>query len=184
AKPTATERREGARPASAGDARARGSVATAARVREGCAGRFEATWPRSPPMRSLLLERREVAEQLDLVAELDAVLLACAAASLLHQCDRVGGASTAGILDEVRVLWRDLCASAAVAFQSARLQHPACGQLVLGVLEDAAERAPVRGLRRLSPGVQLGHLRLDLCRLARIDAQLRFDDDLAVSQIR
>ena len=45
-------------------------------------------------------------------------------------------------------------------------------ELVLRVLEDAAERPPVRRLRRLAPRVQLAHLRLDLGRVARAQAQL------------
>src|SRR5436190_10947988 len=109
---------------------------------------------RSPRRRSLLPERGDlqVAEELDLVAEVDAVLLVCTPASLLHESDCIRGARAPRVLDEVRVLRRDLCAPDPVALQPARLEHPPGGQLVLRILEDAAEGAPVRRLRRLAPG--------------------------------
>src|SRR5438132_1268144 len=182
--PTAIERRDGASRASAGEARARGSVATAARARGGCARRLPAIRPGSPRRRALLLERRKLAEKLDLVAKLDTVLLVRAAPCLPHQGDRVGGPGAAGVLDEVCVLRRDLRAADAVALQPACLEHPPGRQLVVGILEDTAERALVRRLRRLTPGVELGHLRLDRGRVAPPKVQLRLDDHLSVPEIR
>src|SRR4051812_4226182 len=100
-------------------------------------------------------------ERLDLVPELDPELLPRAAACLAHQGDGILRTGLAGVLDEVRVLRRDLRAADAVALQAARLQHATCRELVVGVLEHAAERAPVRGLSLLAPRVQRAHLRLD-----------------------
>ena len=63
------------------------------------------------------VERRQLerAEELDLVLELDAELLARAPARLGHQRDRVGACGAAGVLDEVRVPRRDLRAADPVA---------------------------------------------------------------------
>src|SRR5689334_23252271 len=86
----------------------RGTAAAAARAR-GCspgARRRGATRPGSPPVGRLLPERRqlELAQELHLVAELDAELLEGAAARLSHQGERVDRAGAVGILDEVCVL--------------------------------------------------------------------------------
>src|SRR6266852_3683336 len=71
-----------------------------------------------------------------------------------------------------------------MALEPTRLEHPPRTQLVLRVLEDAAERAPVRRLRGLALRVQRAYNGLDLLRWSRMQAQLRLDDDLAVAQIR
>src|SRR5437763_16104241 len=105
-RPTAIERRDGASRASAGEARARGSVATAARARGGCARRLPAIRPGSRRSRALLLERSKLAEKRDLVAKPDPVPLVRAAPRLPRQGDRVGGPGAAGVLAEVCVLRR------------------------------------------------------------------------------
>ena len=70
-----------------------------------------------------------------------------------------------------------------VALQPARLEHPARAELVLRVLEDAAERALVRRLRRLAPRDQLGDRRLDLVGRPRLEPVLDLGDDLAVPEL-
>ena len=95
-----------------------------------------------------------------------------APARLGHERDRVGGRGTVGVLDEVRVLRRDLRAADPVPLQPAGLEHPPGAQLVIGVLEDASERPPVRRLRRLPLRVQLPHLGPDLLRRTRAQPQL------------
>src|SRR5262245_33459668 len=94
------------------------------------------------------LKRRQLerADELNFVLEDDAVLLASPAAGFGHQGDRVGGTGAVCVLDEVRVPRRDLGAPDPVALQSTGLEHPPRGQLVLGVLENAAEGPPVRRL--------------------------------------
>src|SRR2546423_12899366 len=89
--PTAIERRDGASRASAGEARARGSVATAARARGGCARRFPALRPGSPRGRAPLLERRKLAAKLHPLAKLGPVLLLRAAPGPPPQGGRGGG---------------------------------------------------------------------------------------------
>src|ERR1051326_6495197 len=147
------------------------------------ARRLAATRPGSPRAPALLLDR-DVAEQLDLVHELDPVLLARAPARLRDERERVLGAGAAGVLDEVRVLGRDLRAADAMALEPAGLEHPPRAQVVVRVLEDAPERAPVRRLCFLAPRVQLAHGRLDLLRGPRRQPQLRLEDDVAVSEVR
>src|SRR5436305_1252146 len=108
------------------------------------------------PRHERLLPQLERPEELDLVLEHDAVLLARPPAGLCHQRDRVRGPGAVRVLDEVRVPRRDLGAPDPVALEAARLEHAAGAELVVGVLEDASERPPVRRLRRLSLGLQLG----------------------------
>ena len=67
-----------------------------------------------------------------------------------------------GVLDEVRVPRRDLGAADPVALQAAGLEHPAGRELVVRVLEDAAESALVRRLGGLPLRLQVGDDRLDL----------------------
>ena len=68
----------------------------------------------------------------------------------------------------------EICAPPiAMALETARLEHPPRAQLVLRVLEDAPEGAPVRRLRRLAPCVQLAHLGLDLLGRPRAAAATR-----------
>src|SRR5207244_8959087 len=71
-----------------------------------------------------------------------------------------------------------------VALETAGLEHPAGGQLVLRVLEDAPEGALVRRLGRLPLRLQLGDVRFDLVDGARRETQLDPRDDLAVAEIR
>src|SRR5437763_1015367 len=142
------------------------------------ARRLAATRPRSPRAPALLLDR-DVAEHLDLVHELDPVLLARAPARLGDERERVLGAGATGVLDEVRVLGRDLRAADAMALERAGLEHPPRAQVVLRILEDAAERAPVRRLRRLPLGIQPPHVGLDVVGRPRPQAQLRLHHDLA-----
>src|SRR5438445_333265 len=149
---TATERRDGAKRPRSGTTRARlpaHGTETAVRDRDGlpCARlRPTATRRCSPRAESLLPERRQLdlPEELDLVAELHPVLLGCATTGLGDQLDRVLRAGAAGVLDEVRVLRRDLRPADAVTLETARLEHPPGGELVLRVLEHAPEGAPVR----------------------------------------
>src|SRR6185437_8499542 len=70
-----------------------------------------------------------------------------------------------------------------VALEAAGLEHPPRRQLVLWILEDAAERPTVRRLRRLPLRVQVAHVRLDLVRRASVQEQLGLDDDLPVPQV-
>src|SRR4051812_23291904 len=141
ATPTAMERPDGRNSSE----RAReGSRATASRAGDWRGGRVTTrTSPRQP---TLLPHRRQLGhlEELHLVLELDAVLLECTAPGLGHQRDRVLAPRIAGVLDEVRVHRRDLRAADPVPLQTARLDHPARCQVVVGILEDAAERSLVR----------------------------------------
>src|SRR4051794_139748 len=184
--PTRIERADG-RNRQAGD-RPRGSVATAARARGGlpCARRRRRA-TRVPSTRRPHLLRRghlDVAEKLDLMDELDPELLPCAAPGLPHQREGVCRPRATGVLDEVRVLRRDLRPADAVALEAAGLEHAPGRELMRRVLEDAAERAPVRRLGVLATGVELAHLRLDLCGVARPQRELRLHDDLPVAKVR
>src|SRR5256885_2837834 len=96
------------------------------------------------PAGTLLVRQRWRSQELDLVLELDAVLLAGASAGFCHQRNRVGGAGSVGVLDEVRVARRDLGAADPVPLQPARLEHPSYAELVVGVLEHTAEGPLVR----------------------------------------
>src|SRR5918911_2726745 len=142
--------------------------------------------PTTSPLRRGLLQRRQRdrPEELDLVLKLDAELLQRAPPGLLHQRQRVGRAGTARVLDEVRVAWRDLGASDAVALQAAGLQHPACGELVVRVLEDAPEGALARRLGRLALRLHPGDRRANLVRGPRHEPELRARNDLAVAELR
>ena len=82
--------------------------------------------------------RHAIAEEHDLVLELDAELLARTAARLGHQREAVGGRRAAGVLDEVRVLRRDHGAADPVALEPAELEHPPRAELAWRVLEDAS----------------------------------------------
>src|SRR5690242_3522498 len=126
----------------------------------------------------------QLAEELDLVLQADAELLERAPARLGHERERIRGRGAVRVLDEVRVLRRDLRSAAAIAPEAARLEHPARAQLVLGVLEDAAEGAPVRRLGFLPARVQLAHLGLDLLRRSWPETELRANHDLPVSELR
>src|SRR5439155_9678329 len=142
--------------------------------------------PGSPPVWALLPERRqlELAEELDLMPQLDAVLLPGAPPRLRHQRNRIRRLRSVGVLDEVRVLGRDLCPADPMTLEAAGLEHATRRELVLGILEDAAECPPVRRLRRLAPGVQVANLLLDLGGVPPVQAKLGRDDDLPVSEIR
>src|SRR5205085_1771919 len=95
-----------------------------------------------------------------------------------------GGARSVGILDEVRVPRRDLCAADSVALQAARLEHQPGRQLVVGVLEDASESPLVRRLRGLAPRLELGDLRLDLVGIAPLEPELDPHDDMPLPEFR
>src|SRR5919108_701910 len=125
--------------------------------------------PGGAPQPSRQLDRPE---QLDLVLELDAELLARTAARLLHEGERIGGAGPAGVLDKFRVPRRVLRPADPVPLQATGLEHPPRRQLVLGVLEYAAEGAFVRRLRRLPQRLELGDRRLDLVGRARREPEL------------
>jgi hypothetical protein len=79
---------------------------------------------------------------------------------------------------------RDLRAPDPVSFQPTGLEHPPRAQLVLGVLEYAAEGAHVRGLRRLAQRLQPSDIRLDLLFRQRRERELRASDDLPVVELR
>src|SRR5215210_7890264 len=162
-----------------------GRCATAARVRAGRLARG-GTARLSPPQAPLLPQRWELerAEELHLVLELDAELLARAAPSLDHQRDGVHRARSVRVLDEVRVTRRDLRAADSVPLQAAGLEHPPRCQLVLGVAEDAAEGALVRRLRGLPQRLQPRDVRLDLLLRQRTERELGAGDHLAVAQLR
>jgi len=118
------------------------------------------------------------------VLELDSVLLACTPAGFCHQRDRVGGAGSIGVLDEVRVARRDLGAADPVPLQPAGLEQPPGAQLVVRVLEDAAEGPLVRGLGGFPLRLQLGDLGLDLFGVAGLEAELDSGDDLVAAEFR
>src|SRR5256714_4999097 len=132
------------------------------------------------------LERRQLdrAQQLDLVPKLDTKLLEGPPPRLLHERECVGRAGAAGVLDEVRVPRRDLSTTDPVALEAAYLEHAAGGELVLRVSEDAAERALVRRLRRLTARLEIGDRRFDLFGRTRLEPELRAGNDLAVSKVR
>src|SRR4051812_33861736 len=100
---------------------------------------------------SLAPERRQLQapEELHLVLELDAEPFERPPPRLRDQREGVGRRRVARVLDEVRVARRDHGAAHAVALQAARLEQVPGAELVLRVLEDGAERAPVRRLSRL-----------------------------------
>src|SRR5438132_4366282 len=136
----------------------------------GSARTFSPTGVTSPRgRRVLLLERRQldVAEEDDLVLELDAVLLPGPAPRFCHQRERIVRPCAVGVLDEVRVTRGDLRAADPMALQAAGLEHASGRELVVRILEDAAERALVRRLRRLALPLQVGDDRLDLVGRAR-----------------
>src|SRR5207302_10838536 len=114
----------------------------------------------------------EVAGEADLTLQLDAELLQRPSPGFGHQRERVDRLRLARVLDEVPVARRDLRTPDAVALEAARLEQPAGRQLVLGILEDAAEGALVRGLGGLALGLQLGDRALDLVRMLRRQPEL------------
>src|SRR3954452_19993057 len=118
--------------------------------------------PRRGPLLPLERRKLELAQELDLVHELDAVRLPGPSAGLGHQGDRIGRARAVRVLDEVGVSRRDHRAADLVAFEPARLEHAAGAQLVIRILEDAAVRPLVRGLRRLPLLLESRDDRLDL----------------------
>src|SRR4051794_4017465 len=181
ATPTAIERPDGR---SSSERAREGSRATASRAGDWRGGRL--TMRTSPRRRTLLPHRRQLwqLEESHLVVELDPVLVERAAPRLGHQRDRILAPCVARVLDEVRVHRRDLRAADPVPLQATRFEHPAGSQVVVGVLEDAAERSPVRRLRGLPPCLELAHRRLDVVRLAGREAQLDARHDLAVAECR
>ena len=97
-------RRRAAKRASAGRRRFCGSADDRrARERRACFARRPRGVVRRGGAAPTRAAATSVAEELDLVLELDAELLAGAAARLAHQRDRVRRAGGAGVLDEVRV---------------------------------------------------------------------------------
>src|SRR4051794_20420493 len=181
ATPITMERPDGRRSSE----RARkGSRATASRAGDWRVGRL--TTRTSPPSPTLLPHGRQLGqlEQLHLVLELHAVQLERTAAGLRHQRDRIVAPCAARVLDEVRVHRRDLRAADPLSPQAARFQHPAGGQVVIWILEDAAERSLVRRLRSFPPRLELADRCLDLVGLARDEPQLHARDDLSVAQGR
>src|SRR5690348_11642572 len=115
AKPTSSERAEGASRDSSGRLRPTGTAAARAVVLRG-----GATRPTSPRlMVPLRVRQRERAEELHLVRELDPEPVADLPPRLGHQRDAVGGGRAAGVLDEVRVTWRDLRAADRVPLEPA-----------------------------------------------------------------
>src|SRR5262249_17363597 len=140
----------------------------------------------SPPRAELLRagersERWQVrkAQELHLVTELDAELLERTPTRLDHQRHRVPAARVARVLDEVRMLGRDLGAADPEPLQPAGVEHAPGGELVLGVLEDAAEGSPVRGLCGLPPGLKLAHGPPDVVRGPRFEPELHPGDHAA-----
>ena len=115
--------------------------------------------------------------------QLHTELLAGAAPRLGHERERVRRRGAVRVLDEIRVLRRDLGAAAVMPLEAAGLEHPTRAQLVLGILEDAAEGPPVRRLRLLAASVQVTYLSLDLVRRPRQQPQLRAQDDLSVPEL-
>ena len=116
--------------------------------------------------------------------ELDSELVARPPASLDHERERIRGECRVRVLDEIRVARRDLRAADPVPAQPTRLEHPAGGQLVLRVLEHAAERALVR---RLGVFPLLLHPRddlLDLVERPRRQMELDRRHDLAWTEVR
>src|SRR5207247_6703527 len=73
----------------------------------------------------------ELAEEHDLVLQLDAELLVRPPPGLGHQRNRVVGARVVGVLDEIRVSRRYLGATDPVPLEAARLAHPPGGALVV-----------------------------------------------------
>src|SRR4051794_271780 len=141
-----------------------------------------ATSPRGG--RVLLRERGqlELAEENDLVLQLDPVLLPGAPAGLRHQRDRIRRARLVGVLDEVRVARGDLGPADAVTLQAAGLEHAARAERVIGVLEDASVGALVRRLRCLPLLLQLRDQALDLVRRSRRQPELDLCDYLTRAQ--
>src|SRR5262245_10832691 len=132
------------------------------------------------------LRRRELREpeEHDLALQHDAVLLVHAAARLDHEGHAVRARRAVGVLDEVRVLRRDLRAADPVPLETAELEHPPRPELARWVLEDAPEGPLVRGLRVLATRDELGDCRLDLRRRAWLELELDRSDDLTRSQLR
>src|SRR6266540_2939626 len=140
--------------------------------------------PRLSPLPTSLLPPRwqlESAEKLHLVLELDAELLVRPPPRLCHQGDGLGRAGAVRVLDEVRVPGRDPGAADPLTLEPAGLEHSARRQLVLRVLEDAAERALVRRLYGLPQRLEPRDVRLDLLLRTRCQLELRKRDDLAVA---
>src|SRR5437763_13734942 len=146
-RPTPTDRRVGASRArqargcscSRGrDTRQRNAAISAIawdRAARALAGTLRCSAPELPLLQP---GQRELAEKLDLVLELDAELLVRTPPRFGHEGDRVGRRGGVCVLDEVRVLGRDLGAADPVSLEPACLEHPARAQLVLGLLEHAA----------------------------------------------
>src|SRR5213079_3476680 len=109
----------------------------------------------------------------------DAEAIERPAARLGDQGNRIVRAGIAGVLDEVRMARRDDRAATPEAPQAARLQHSSRRQLVLRILEDAAERPLVRRLSGLPPGLHVGDYRPDLLGRARLELEVHLGDDLS-----
>src|SRR3954463_3508473 len=78
----------------------------------------------------------DIAEQHHLVLEVDAELLARAAARLCHEREAIGSRGFPRVLDEVGVLRRDHGAAYAMPLQATSLQHGAGTEPAGRVLED------------------------------------------------
>src|SRR5262245_40316150 len=138
----------------------------------------------SPPAAEVLRplsdgRQLELAEQLDFALEHDPELLERATSRLGHQGDRVPRGCATGVFDEVRVPRGDQRSADLVALETALLDHPTGTELVIRVLEDAAEGALVRGLCLLPPSLHRGDCLLDLGDRARREAEFDLRDDLA-----
>src|SRR5579862_660401 len=181
ANPTSSDLPDGARRRSDGAAGRTGRAAARAIA---CL-RAGATLPDSPlcrrPLQGGQLERPE---ELDLVLELDAETLVDARSGLGHQRQRVGRGRAACVLDEVGVPLGDHGAAPPNPFQAALLDRPTGAELRSRVLEHAAERALVRGLRVLALREQRRHLRADRDRVPRLELQPDLCHDVAGAQVR
>src|SRR5581483_7547158 len=138
--------------------------------------------PRRPdPLQGRQLER---AEEAHLVLELDAEAARDAGAGFGHQRDRVGRRRLAGVLDEVGVSVRDPRPADLEALETALLDGVARPERGARVLEDAPERALVRRLGRFPPCEELGHLGPDRGRVAHLEVEACFGDDVAGPEVR
>src|SRR6476660_1246208 len=95
-------------------------------------------------------------EEDDLALQGDPDLVVRAATCLDHQAHTIRARRPVGVLDEVRVLRRDLRAADPMPLEAAELEHPPRPELAGWVLEDAPEGALVRRLRVLAARDELG----------------------------
>ena len=121
-----------------------------------------------------------VADDADFGVEHDAVFLVDALLDFVDEAADVGGGGVAGgVDDEAGVFGGDLGAADLEALEACLLDQCA-GEVAFGALEGAAGARHLEGLLALAALGEVVHLGADGAAVAGLEAELDFDDGLAV----